>query len=86
MTGSLHILGCGQPTVSQADKAEAAITLLMQLILTYLPREEGKWWKVSTSHEIDHMVRFIREFGAPRGYNTSRPEEHHHKAHAKRPA
>ena len=31
-----------------------------------------------------HIVRFIRTFGAPRGYNASRPEEHH-KAHAKRP-
>ena len=72
-------------TAGEAEKAEAAITSLMQLILKYLPREEGNRWKVSKFHEIKHMVRFIREFGAPRGYNASRPEEHH-KAHAKRPA
>jgi hypothetical protein len=39
---------------------------------------------VSKFHEIKHIVRFIDTFGAPRGYNASRPEEHH-KAHAKRP-
>jgi hypothetical protein len=35
-------------------------------------------------HEIKHIARFIVAFGGSRGYNASRPEEHH-KAHAKRP-
>jgi hypothetical protein len=55
----------------------------MKLITTYLPREKGNGWKVSKFHEIKHIVRFICTFGAPQGYNASRPEEHH-KAHAKR--
>ena len=69
---------------NEATEAEAAICSLMKLITTYLPREKGNGWKVSKFHEIKHIVRFIRAFGAPRGYNASRPEEHH-KAHAKRP-
>jgi hypothetical protein len=71
-------------TTGEADKAEAAIAPLMRLIVTYLPRLKGNGWKVSKFHEIMHIVRFIGVFGAPRGYNASRPEEHH-KAHAKRP-
>jgi len=62
-----------------------AIKRLMSLISKYLPREAGNGWKVSKFHELKHIVRFISTFGAPRGYNASRPEEHH-KAHAKRPA
>jgi hypothetical protein len=69
---------------NEAAEAEAAICSLMELIMTYLPREKGNGWKVSKFHEMKHIVRFIRTFGAPRGYNASRPEEHH-KAHAKRP-
>ena len=64
-------------TSGQAEKAEAAITPHVQLILKYLPREEGNGWKVLKFHEIEHMVRFIREFGVPCGYNAPRPEEHH---------
>ena len=71
-------------TTGEADKAEAAIASLMRLIVKYLPRLKGNGWKVSKFHEIKHIVRFIGVFGAPRGYNASRPEEHH-KAHAKRP-
>ena len=61
-------------TTGQAEKAEASIASLMQLILKYLPKEEGDRWKVSKFHEIKHMVRFLREFGAPRGYNVSRSD------------
>jgi hypothetical protein len=68
----------------EADEAEAAIRAMMDLITTYLPRQAGNGWKLSKFHEIKHIVRFIGVFGAPRGYNASRPEEHH-KAHAKRP-
>ena len=57
---------------------------MMHHIVTHLPRQKGNEWKVSKFHEIKHMVRFIVAFGCPRGYNASRPEEHH-KAHAKRP-
>ena len=71
-------------TTGEADKAEAAIASLMRLIVKYLPQLKGNGWKVSKFHEIKHIVRFIGVFGAPRGYNASRPEEHH-KAHAKRP-
>ena len=69
---------------NEATEAEAAICSLMKLITTYLPREKGSGWKVSKFHEIKHIVCFIRTFGAPGGYNASRPEEHH-KVHAKRP-
>jgi hypothetical protein len=51
----------------------------------YLPRDARHGWKVSKFHELKRIVRFIATFGAPGGYNASRPEEHH-KAHAKRPA
>ena len=68
----------------EAAEAEAAISSLMHLITTFLPRNVGNGWKLSKFHEIKHIVRFIGTFGAPRGYNASRPEEHH-KAHAKRP-
>ena len=68
----------------EAAQAEAAIASLMSLITTHLPRDAGNGWKLSKFHEIKHIVRFIGAFGAPRGYNASRPEEHH-KAHAKRP-
>ena len=71
-------------TTGEADKAEVAIASLMRLIVKYLPRLKGNGWKVSKFHEIKHIIRFIGVFGAPRGYNASRPEEHH-KAHAKRP-
>jgi hypothetical protein len=74
----------GDATGETAERAEAAIASLMRLIVKYLPREKGNGWKVSKFHEIKHIVRFIVTFGAPRGYNASRPEEHH-KAHAKRP-
>ena len=74
---------CGDPH-NESAKAEAAICSLMKLITTYLPRVKGNGWKVSKFHEIKHVVRFINTFGAPRGYNASRPEEHH-KVHAKRP-
>ncbi|KAI2501411.1 hypothetical protein MHU86_13078 [Fragilaria crotonensis] len=75
----------GGDKVGEAALAENAITRLMSLILKYLPRDAGNGWKVSKFHELKHIVRFISTFGAPRGYNASRPEEHH-KAHAKRPA
>jgi hypothetical protein len=68
----------------EAATAEDAISALMRLIVKHLPRDSGNGWKVSKLHEIKHIVRFITAFGAPRGYNASRPEEHH-KAHAKRP-
>ena len=71
--------------VRAVASAETAINRLMSLILKYLPRNAGNGWKVSKFHELKHIVRFISTFGAPRGYNASRPEEHH-KAHAKRPA
>jgi hypothetical protein len=70
---------CGEAAV-----AEDAIAALIRLIVKFLPRDSGNGWKVSKLHEIKHIVRFITAFGAPRGYNASRPEEHH-KAHAKRP-
>jgi len=73
----------GDPS-GEAQKAEEAIALLMKLIRTHLPRLKGNNWKVSKFHEMKHMVRFITMFGSTRGYNASRPEEHH-KAHAKRP-
>ena len=73
----------GDPN-GEAAEAEAAIGSLMNLITTHLPRGTGNGWKLSKFHEIKHIVRFIGAFGAPRGYNASRPEEHH-KAHAKRP-
>jgi hypothetical protein len=72
--------------VGEAALAEDAIKRLMSLIRKYLPQEAGtNGRKVSKFHELKHIVRFISTFGAPRGYNASRPEEHH-KAHAKRPA
>ena len=74
----------GDATGETAERAEAAIASLMRLIVKYLPQEKGNGWKVSKFHEIKHIVCFIVTFGAPRGYNASRPEEHH-KAHAKRP-
>jgi hypothetical protein len=46
-------------TTGQAEKAEVAITSLMQLSLKYLPREEDNRWKVSKFREIKHLVRFI---------------------------
>jgi hypothetical protein len=68
----------------EAAMAEDAIAALMRIIVKHLPRDSGNGWKVSKLHEIKHIVRFIIAFGTPRGYNASRPEEHH-KAHAKRP-
>jgi hypothetical protein len=73
----------GDPDGEAAD-AEAAIGSLMNLITTFLPRHAGNGWKLSKFHEMKHIIRFVDAFGAPRGYNASRPEEHH-KAHAKRP-
>ena len=73
----------GDPS-GEAERAEAAISSLIRKIVKHLPREKGNGWKVSKLHEIKHIVRFIVAFGGPRGYNASRPEEHH-KAHAKRP-
>ena len=76
-------------TTGEAERTEVAIASMMRLIVRYLPRQKGgkqkgNGWKVSKLHEIKHIVRFIVAFGGPRGYNASRPEEHH-KAHAKRP-
>jgi hypothetical protein len=68
---------------AEAD-AEDAIASMMKLIVKWLPRQKGNQWKVSKFHELKHIVRFIATFGGTRGYNASRPEEHH-KAHAKRP-
>jgi hypothetical protein len=68
----------------EADRAEDAIASMMKLIVKWLPRQKGNEWKVSKLHEIKHIVRFIVAFGSSRGYNASRPEEHH-KAHAKNP-
>jgi hypothetical protein len=68
-----------------AALAESGINRLMSLLVKYLPQDAGRGWKVSKFHELKHIVRFISAFGASRGYNASRPEEHH-KAHAKRPA
>jgi hypothetical protein len=69
---------------SGAAEAEDAIGSMMKLIVKWLPRQKGNEWKVSKLHEIKHIVRFIVAFGGSRGYNASRPEEHH-KAHAKHP-
>ena len=71
-------------TKGEADRAEGAIASLMKLLVEWLPRQKGNEWKVSKLHEIKHIVRFIVAFGGSRGYNASRPEEHH-KAHAKNP-
>jgi hypothetical protein len=68
----------------KSEEAENAIVQLMAMITTYLPREQGHGWKVSKFHEMLHVVRLMQEFGASRGYNASRPEEHH-KVHAKNP-
>jgi hypothetical protein len=76
-------LGIGDPD-GEAAQAEAANTSLMSLIATHLPRDAGNGWKLSKFHKIKHITRFIDAFGAPLGYNASRPEEHH-KAYAKRP-
>ena len=62
-----------------------AISALMMLIVKHLPRDSGNDWKVSKLHEIIHIVHIITAFGATRGFNASRPEEHH-KAPAKLPA
>ena len=67
-----------------AVEADKAIESMMNLLGKWLPRQKGNGWKVSKLHEMKHVVRFIVAFGASRGYNASRPEEHH-KAHAKRP-
>jgi hypothetical protein len=68
-------------TTGEADKAEAAIASLLRLIVKYLPRVRGNGWRNLKFHEIKHIVRFIAVFSALRGYNASRPEEHH-KVHA----
>ena len=70
--------------VTAEAEAEDAIASMMMLIIRWLPREKGNGWKVSKFHEVKHIVHFIVTFGGSRGYNASRPEEHH-KAHAKRP-
>jgi Plavaka transposase len=79
-----HFWEIGDPQ-GKATEAEDAIAAFMELVKKYLPRESGNGWNVSKFHELKHLVRFIEAFGSPRGYNASRPEEHH-KAHAKRPA
>lgn len=79
-----HFWEIGDPH-GKATEAENAIAAFMELVKKYLPRDKGNGWNVSKFHELKHLVRFIEAFGSPRGYNASRPEEHH-KAHAKRPA
>jgi hypothetical protein len=61
----------------EAAQAEAATASAMSLITTHLARDAGNGWKLSKFHEIKHIGRFIGAFGAPRGYNASRSEEHH---------
>jgi len=68
----------------ESETASKAITQFLIQLKTYLPRIEGNGWKLSKFHEMLHVVRFINDFGASRGYNASRPEEHH-KQHAKQP-
>ena len=68
----------------ESPLATNAIVEFLTMLKTYLPRIEGNGWKLSKYHEMIHVVRFINEFGALRGYNASRPEEHH-KKHAKQP-
>ena len=79
-----HFWEIGDPH-GKTTEAENAIAAFMELVKKYLPRDKGNGWNVSKFHELKHLVRFIEAFGSPRGYNASRPEEHH-KAHAKRPA
>ena len=69
---------------NESSKAEEAIVRLLKLITNNLPRQQGHGWKVSKFHEMTHVVRLMEAFGASRGYNASRPEEHH-KVHAKNP-
>jgi hypothetical protein len=57
--------------------AEKAIQKLLALIKTNFPREEKQGWCLPKFHETLHLVRFINEFGAPRNFNTARPENHH---------
>ena len=73
---------CGK--AAMAEDAIAALVRLIQLVKHLLPRNNSNGWKVSKPLEIRHIVRFIIAFGAPCGYNASRPREHH-KACPKRP-
>ena len=74
----------------EVERAKAAIASMMRFVVNFLPRQKssrkqrGNGWKVSKLHEIYFIVRFIVARGGSRGYNASRPEEHH-KVHAKRP-
>ena len=60
--------------------ATASIRMLMNLCLMYFPNE----WHVIKFHMLLHFPHFITKFGAPKNYDSQRPE-HSHIAHAKRP-
>jgi hypothetical protein len=48
---------------SEAAEAEDAIGSMMKLIVKWPQQKGNEWNKVSTPHEIMHIVRFIVVFG-----------------------
>lgn len=70
--------------IMAARRADDAISTLIDMIVSRLPREKGHGWKVPTLHSLKHLVREIESNGAPCNFMAEVPE-HNHIRFAKRP-
>ena len=64
--------------VGELEDAHGRIKEMMHLIKHSAKRESSCGWKISKFHELLHVVRDIRLFGPPQGYD-GRPGESSHK-------
>ena len=63
--------------VKESNAAQYAIRMMLNKVVTQLPRKSGMGWKVSKFHEMLHLVEDIRRYGSPRNTNTSAAERNH---------
>jgi hypothetical protein len=63
--------------IMAARRADDAISTLINMIVSRLPREKGHGWKVPTLHSLKHLVREIEGNGAPCNFMAEVPEYNH---------
>ena len=60
-----------------ASYAHSSIQQLMHMLTTKMPREDGNSWKTIKLHLLLHYIEEAKRFGAPRNWDSERPEHFH---------
>jgi hypothetical protein len=72
-------------STDQYERVKDAISILLNELVTLVPRETGNGWNIPKIHEQLHIAFFILMFGAHRNIHSG-PAEHNHIELSKQPA